>query len=84
MPSATTKSPSLKKRKLPSAESGKKLTKRAKSPVGITKEEILELEQAIIESPKNYNKILTLQGHFQVSFLELRKGEYHGLNRNCN
>ncbi|KAI5792104.1 CBF/Mak21 family-domain-containing protein [Pyronema domesticum] len=65
MPSATTKSPSLKKRKIPSAESGKKLTKRAKSPVGITKEEILELEQAIIESPKNYNKIVTLQGHFQ-------------------
>lgn len=46
----------------------KKSTKKVKAPkpTETTQEDILELEDAIVESPKNYNNIVTLLGHFKV------------------
>lgn len=65
-----------RKRKLSVAASAttkplKKTTKKAKAPkpTETTQEDILELEEAIVESPKHYNNIVTLLGHFKVRVL---------------
>lgn len=50
----------------------KKVGKKTKAPVAkstspeVSQEDLLELEEAIVESPTNYNKIVELHGHFQV------------------
>lgn len=48
----------------PIKKASKKL--KAPKPPATTQEDILELEDAIVESPKNYNNIVTLLGHFKV------------------
>ncbi|KAF8249977.1 CBF-domain-containing protein [Wilcoxina mikolae CBS 423.85] len=78
MPStAGVKSPSSKKRKLSAVttiadtngkKSAKKLSTKSKAlnkTSATSQEAILELEDAIVESPKNYNNIVTLLGHFK-------------------
>lgn len=43
------------------------LQKVAKSKSStVSAEDVLELEEAIVESPQNYNKIVTLLGYIQV------------------
>jgi U3 small nucleolar RNA-associated protein 19 len=63
------KAPS-KKRKLAThatvEKTSKKVTTKAKTREVVSQETILSLEEAIVESPKNYNNIVTLLGHFKV------------------
>ena len=72
------KAPS-KKRKLAAhatvERTSKKVAAKAKTrEVVVSHETILGLEEAIAESPKNYNNIVTLLGHFKVTSQQLRGG----------
>ena len=68
------KASSKKRKHVEPADKPKKAlaTKKSKAPVtktkssGVSQEDLLVLEEAIVESPKNYNKIVELQTHFQV------------------
>lgn len=71
---ADSKSVSKKRKRTGAAEKSQEdgIKKVAKSSAPST-EDVLEFEEAIVDSPQNYNKIVTLLEYVQVCFPELQE-----------
>lgn len=71
---ADSKSVSKKRKRTGAAEEsqidGTKKVAKSSAP---SAEDVLEFEEAIVDSPQNYNKIVTLLEYVQVCFLELHE-----------